>query len=115
MSSSNEGTFCSCSVHSRQIQTELTKLLELKARLEDEAPSSGKFVLKCPKVRSSYIQSVVCTIYILYFMGTIQSVVIFHLFCKYGQKVVSQNFHVFFLSFFVIAVRVSFPEYKCTV
>ncbi len=37
-----------------QIQQELTKLLELKAKLEDEAPASGKFVLKCPKVRSLF-------------------------------------------------------------
>ena len=33
-----------------QVQPELAKLLELKAKLTDTDPAGGKFVLKCPKV-----------------------------------------------------------------
>ena len=33
-----------------QIQEEVAKLLELKAKLEGDAAGGGKFVLKCPKV-----------------------------------------------------------------
>ena len=42
-----------CCVGLMQVQPELAKLLELKAKLSeitDADPSGGKFVLKCPKV-----------------------------------------------------------------
>lgn len=40
-----------------QIDQEVAKLLELKAKLEDCAETAGgKFILKCPKVKMIYWQ-----------------------------------------------------------
>lgn len=37
-----------------QIQEEVAKLLQLKAKLEDDASGGGKMALKCPKVCCRY-------------------------------------------------------------
>ena len=53
-----------CCIH-LQVDQEVAKLLELKAKLSDNEGTGGKFVLKCPKVIQCWSNFCVSIIFLI--------------------------------------------------